>query len=322
MNTGLRITVFAAALAATFGTAYGVGSGIGEISPTADSAAHDQHTDTSHGEHGGAAQASAALPGGLQISEAGYTLDLRTPVVEAGRTTELRFAVLKDANGRALTDYQQEHTKELHLIIASRDLTTFRHLHPSRAADGTWSTPVALPEAGAYRVFADFTPRGGDGLTLGADLTATGAYAPAPLPAPSTTATVDGYEVRLEGELTPTRASKVTLTVTRQGRPVRDLQPYLGAYGHLVALRSGDLAYLHVHPNGEPGDGTTQPGPGISFTATAPSAGTYRLFLDFKHDGAVHTAAFTVRTDAAAKQPDASAADSTAPKETQSGHAH
>ncbi|MFM9662849.1 hypothetical protein ACKI2B_46205, partial [Streptomyces scabiei] len=84
-------------------------------------------------------------------------------------------------------------------------------------------------------------------------------------------------------------------------RPVTDLQPYLGAYGHLVALRSGDLAYLHVHPNGEPGDGTTRPGPTVSFTATAPSDGTYRLFLDFKHEGKVHTAAFTVRTGGAAE---------------------
>ena len=40
----------------------------------------------------------------------------------------------------------------------------------------------------------------------------------------------------------------LTLTVTKDGQPVTDLQPYLGAYGHLVALRAGDLAYLHVHP--------------------------------------------------------------------------
>jgi hypothetical protein len=61
-----------------------------------------------------------------------------------------------------------------------------------------------------------------------------------------------------------------------------------------VALRAGDLAYLHVHPGGVPGDGATEPGPTVSFTATAPSAGSYRLFLDFKHDGEVRTAAFTV----------------------------
>lgn len=297
MNTGLRITAYAAALAATFGVAYGVGGGVGEISLEGENAAHGQHASASHsGDHGEGR--TAEPPGGLQVSEGGYTLDLKTPAVTAGRRTDLRFAVVRDATGRPLTAYQAEHTKELHLIIASRDLTHFRHLHPTRAADGTWSTPVNLPEAGAYRVFADFTPSGGQGLTLGADLTASGSYTPAPLPAPASTARADGYEVSLKGRLAPAGSSRLTLSVTRNGKPVRDLQPYLGAYGHLVALRSGDLGYLHVHPDGEPGDGTTEPGPDISFTTTAPGVGTYRLFLDFQHDGEVHTAAFTVRAGA------------------------
>lgn len=110
---------------------------------------------------------------------------------------------------------------------------------------------------------------------------------------------MDGYDVELGGALTPGKAGELKLTVTKDGKPVRDLQPYLGAYGHLVALRSGDLAYLHVHPNGEPGDGRTRPGPDVSFTATAPSEGAYRLFLDFKHEGKVRTAAFTVRAQGA-----------------------
>jgi hypothetical protein len=327
MNTGLRITVFAAALAATFGTAYGVGSGVGEVSPEPKpaAAAHGGHETGSHGGHDGGGGAAAAPPGGLQMSEGGYTLALKTPSVETGRNTNLRFTVVKDATGRPLTTYQREHTKELHLIIASRDLTQYRHLHPTRAADGTWSTPVTLPEAGAYRVFADFTPRGGEGLTLGADLTASGTYRPAPLPAPVTTVEADGYEVSLKGRPEPARGSELTFTVTRNGRPVRDLQPYLGAYGHLVALRSGDLAYLHVHPNGEPGDGATRPGPRISFSATAPSTGSYRLFLDFKHAGKVHTAAFTVTTagtsaDGAAQQPDTSSTHTETPEPSEHTH--
>jgi hypothetical protein len=76
--------------------------------------------------------------------------------------------------------------------------------------------------------------------------------------------------------------------------PVTDLQPYLAAYGHLVVLRQGDLAYLHVHPDGEPGDGRTKAGPNIVFYAEVPSAGTYRLYLDFKHGDVVRTAEFTV----------------------------
>jgi hypothetical protein len=101
----------------------------------------------------------------------------------------------------------------------------------------------------------------------------------------------------------PGKASELTLAVAKDGKPVRDLQPYLGAYGHLVTLRSGDLPYLHVHPNGEPGDGKTQPGPEFSFTATAPSAGTYRLFLGFQHKGEVRTAAFTVKAGGAVASP-------------------
>ncbi|MFD7528693.1 hypothetical protein ACFV8E_14060 [Streptomyces sp. NPDC059849] len=289
MNNALRITAFAAALAATFGTAYGVGRSVDPLVAAEDRPAQ-QHGGHGGGEEGGAKPAADHAPGGLQISEGGYTLDLATPTVRAGARTEIRFAV-KDDSGRKVTAYQREHGKELHFILASTDLTQYRHLHPVRAADGTWSTPVDLPEAGGYRVFADFTPAaaGAGNLTLGANLAVSGAYRPAALPAPGTTAEVDGYRVALGGELRAGRSGELKLSISRNGRPVTDLQPYLGAYGHLVALRSGDLAYLHVHPN-EGG-----PGPEVSFTATAPSAGTYRLFLDFKHEGKVRTAAFTVR---------------------------
>ncbi|MFJ6569097.1 hypothetical protein ACIQNU_16890 [Streptomyces sp. NPDC091292] len=299
MNTAVKITAFAAAVAATFGTAFAVGKGVDPV--VAD-------PPTGHGDHAAAPGASAGAgagrgghgampPGGLQVSQGGYTLDLKTPRIEAGRPDDLRFVITGD-DGRAVTAFQRSHDKELHLIIASRDLNTFRHVHPTRAADGTWSTPITLPEAGGYRVFADFTPdkKNAESLTLGADLAAAGDFRPQPLPPASATSKVDGYTVSLDGTLKPGAASELKLNVSKGGEPVTNLDPYLGAYGHLVALRSGDLAYLHVHPNGEPGDGTTRPGPAVSFTATAPSAGTYRLFLDFQHEGKVHTAAFTVHT--------------------------
>ena len=126
------------------------------------------------------------------------------------------------------------------------------------------------------------------------DVTVPGELTERPLPAPSTSTTVDGYTVTLTGSPQPGRTSPLTLTVSRGGQPVTDLEPYLGAYGHLVALRRGDLAYLHVHPDGTPGDGRTRPGPAVTFLAEVPSAGSYRLYLDFRHGGAVHTAEFTV----------------------------
>ncbi|MEU9358405.1 hypothetical protein AB0D35_09865 [Streptomyces sp. NPDC048301] len=302
MNPAAKITAFAAALAASFGAAYGVGATAGpenSPAPASESAGHPE-SDPPRADGG----RTTPPAGGLQVSEGGYTLDLRTPRMEAGQRGEVRFAI-RDGDGRAVTRFQREHDKELHLILASRDLATYRHLHPLRAADGTWSTPVNLPAAGDYRVFADFTPEGGNarGLTLGADLAVSGPYKPAELPKPSRTASVDGYTVELNGTLRPGVPQHLAFTVRKDGRPVTDLQPYLGSYGHLVALRTGDLAYLHVHPDGAPGDRSTEPGPAVSFTATAPGPASYRLFLDFKHEGEVRTAAFTVRSGAATGTP-------------------
>jgi hypothetical protein len=149
-------------------------------------------------------------------------------------------------------------------------------------------------------VFADFQPAGRDEpLTLGVDVPVAGVYQARPLPAPARVADVDGYRVELAGDLVPGASSRLTLRVSRDGRPVTDLQPYLGAYGHLVALRDGDLGYLHVHPDGTPGDGRTPAGPEVTFHAEVPSAGAYRLFLDFQHDGVVRTAEFTAVAGAA-----------------------
>ena len=77
---------------------------------------------------------------------------------------------------------------------------------------------------------------------------------------------VDDFTVTVAGDLVAGRDARLTLSVIKDGKPVTDLEPYLGAYGHLVALREGDLAYLHVHPDGEPGDGRTGPDPRSSST--------------------------------------------------------
>ncbi|MGW3074111.1 hypothetical protein [Kitasatospora sp. NPDC001132] len=291
MNTALRITAFTGGLAAAFGLALGVGHATGSGPAPKPAAAH-----AGHGGHEEKADSGGTehLPGGLQISERGCTLSVDNPFVTAGSPTDLRFRIL-GTDGKPVTAYQPQHEKELHLIVAPRDLSTFQHLHPTLTADGTWSAPTAVPAAGEYRVFADFTPAGqSEGLTLGADLHAAGDLHPAPLPETGRTVTVDGYTVTLGGDLTPGRSGRLTLGVSKDGKPVTDLQPYLGAYGHLVALRAGDLAYLHVHPD------TSAPGPEIDFTTTAPSTGGYRLFLDFKHQDTVHTAAFTLTTATAA----------------------
>ena len=296
MNTALKIGGYALGLLAVFGAAVGIGAA---VTPAATSAATSSPETESHADMSAMTSAPtsdpAPLPGGLMVSQDGYTLRLVDRTLPPGPQVSLRFQIL-GPDGAPVTGYRTEHDKDLHLIAVRRDLSHFQHVHPVLDATGTWSVPLDLSAPGEYRVFADFTPTGHDGgLVLGADLAVPGPYEPVALPEPAATAqVVDGYQVTLTGELVPGKSSQLTLTVSKDGVPVTDLQPYLAAYGHLVALRAGDLAYLHVHPAGEPGDGVTPAGPGITFYATAPSAGDYRLFLDFRHGGVVRTAEFTV----------------------------
>ncbi|MDA8368376.1 MAG: hypothetical protein M0026_00700 [Nocardiopsaceae bacterium] len=252
---------------------------------------NDSHAAQGHGDHGG--HEAGGVPGGLQISQDGYTLEPANAIIERGQI-EIRFRIL-GPDGRPVTSYAPIHDRELHLIVVRRELTDFWHVHPERDAEGTWSVRLNLPEAGAYRIFTDIAPQAlGRTLTLGADLAVRGPYEPSPTPEPERSFAIDGYEVELTGDLVPGEGRNLTLTVSKDGSPVTDLQPYLAAYGHLVVLRAGDLAYVHVHPDGEPGDGVTEPGPDITFHAAVPGPGTYRMFLDFKHGGTVRTAAFTV----------------------------
>jgi len=270
--------------------AWAVGTAVGPITKSSGTAPAGGHS-MSALEPGSAAGADG-LPG-LAVAANGYRLALDQDTVIAGGAQPFRFRILGPA-GTPVTRFAVEHDKRLHLVLVRRDTSGYQHMHPEMAADGTWSVPLTLGAAGTYRVFTDFTPEGGPRTTLGADVQVAGDYRPATHDSPTWTSTVDGYGIRLDGELTPGHETSVTMTVTRGGVDVTDLQPYLGAGGHLVALRAADLGYLHVHPAG---DGVSA-GPRVRFSVEVPTAGRYRLFFDFQHGGRVRTAEFTVDTKA------------------------
>ncbi|MFF0489948.1 hypothetical protein ACFYTQ_13105 [Nocardia sp. NPDC004068] len=286
MTDRLRFAAFGGGLVVLFAAALGLGALVGDRTGAAPG--HDDSHSTQAGE---------AMNTGLRTTEAGYTLDELSAPTETNRPGTLSFRIT-GPDAAPVTAFTTLHEKQLHLIVVRSDTAEYRHVHPRLAADGTWSLDWKWAEPGAYRVFADFSPAAGPGeLVLSRTLTVAGTSTPRPLPAPSNTAQVDGYRVTLNGELS-TAGSELTFTVTRDGTPVTDLEPYLGAYAHLVALRGSDLAYLHVHPEGE--IGATPAGPRVAFHAQAPSAGTYRLYLDFSHGGAVHTAEFAVESSGGA----------------------
>ncbi|MEO6084679.1 MAG: hypothetical protein ABIQ18_16380 [Umezawaea sp.] len=280
MKTAYKVSAFALGLAMAFGVAWAVG----DVVRSADGG--DPPARAAATGHGDAHPAASALPPGLSVSENGYTLRV------ASSTPELRFRIT-GPDTAPVTGFQVQHDKRLHLVLVRRDGSGYQHLHPEMDAGGTWSTPLVLPAAGTYRIFADFLPDGGPKTVLGTDLQVAGAFEPQQYAVDTRTSTVDGYTVRLDGDLRAGAKTTVTATVAKDGKPVTDLQPYLGANGHLVALRSADLAYLHVHPEEAPGSG-----PEVAFAVEVPTDGKYRLFFDFQHEGVVRTADFTLTASA------------------------
>ncbi|UMG91089.1 hypothetical protein [Nocardioides sp. TF02-7] len=295
MRAWQKVAAYGTGLVVVLAAALWVGGVVGpvETDDTAhDSSGHDrvrlQPADSGH-DHG-----SGDDKHGASRASSVHTLALDSGVVDAGRA-QLGFRVL-DGSGEPVTSYDVQHEKELHLIAVRRDLAAFRHVHPRLdPATGRWSVPVDL-EPGSWRLYADFVPAGGDPALAEAELQVAGDYRPEPLGGDTDTARVDDYEVHLERD---PETSMATFHVTRGGVEVEALEPYLGAYGHLVAIGADDLDYVHVHP--EEGE----PGPEVAFHVELPDAGRYRLFLDFRHDGVVRTADFTVTVgDGAAPAPD------------------
>ena len=140
----------------------------------------------------------------------------------------------------------------MHLIVVRRDTTGFQHVHPEMARrrhlDGP-ADPAGRRLVPRLRRLRPDGRRGHHARRRPRRARHVRARGSTPRAAPRRSTATPSSST---GELVPGQASPVTLTVSKDGQPVTDLQPYLAAYGHLVALREGDLAYLHVHPEGSP----------------------------------------------------------------------
>jgi hypothetical protein len=304
VNAAGRLGAYAAGLAVVFTGAF---AAAGAVVPEqtvqawtqqAEGAQMDQHTDQGHDQSSVETSTGGHLGHpvqGVAVEQGGYLLQEVTAPHTVGEAGELSLTIT-GPDGAPVTDFETEHEKALHLIVVRSDGSRYRHVHPVMDAAGRWSIPWQWEAAGTYRVYADIVPAGaGESLTLTRTVEVAGNLEPA-APGVSATDEVDGFDVSVGGDLSAGSASALTVSVTRDGQPVTSLEPYLGAYGHLVALRAGDLAYLHVHPEGaEPIPGQTS-GPEVEFATTAPSPGRYYLYFDFQVDGQVHTAQFALDT--------------------------
>ncbi|CUR60750.1 putative Heavy metal-associated domain protein [metagenome] len=234
--------------------------------------------------HAGGGIVSMAVGDGTRVSEVGYTLtDLQVREKPRG-IGEVRFRI-DDHDGDPVTDYVEEQTKELHLYVVNDALTVFRHLHPTRAGDGTWSAPFDVPDAGAYRVVAEFVAKdeggNGDHVVLGRPLAL-------PPGDPGDTVAEDrvvGVTVSQAPNAGPNGLLRLMVR-DAQRRPV-NLGTYLGTYGHVTGFDTETGAMVHLHPLDAPE--ITEDGSELTFHADIAHAGDYRLFVQVRVDGFLHT---------------------------------
>ncbi len=215
------------------------------------------------------------------------------------------FSIIDD-EGNTLKDFDTVHEKTMHFIAVRKDLANFQHVHPefnSTTGEFTLSN-LTLPSDGEYRLFADFTPTGSmmgpNGMKLPVTISQDvrlgnmASYKPGPIGSPTSTETVDGYQFTLTTTpQAPATGSenKLTFDIRQNGKPVTDLEKYLGALGHSVILSEGDLQFIHGHPVEDPSKPQTGK---VNFMVDFPEVGKYKVFTQFQRSGKIMTTDFVV----------------------------
>lgn len=263
-----------------------------------------------------------------------FRLLFRTEPADArpGEKLTLFFTFLRPGTGEVVREFEVVHTKRFHLFIVSEDLEFFEHIHPVMHPEGTWTIDTTLPKAGCYRLLCDFMPSGGSGQFLTAPLVTAG-YA-GDLESDSAHLQPDRTFKKSDGDITvavtldppqPVSCQYVhlnfDLTDTSTGRPVTDLQTYLGQFSHMLLLSEDLQCYVHSHPINlvvETGDDSPTPeyiippdadltnirgGPRVTFDALMPKAGLFRAWAQFRRNDQVRTVQFTFKVAQGTAEP-------------------
>ena len=229
-----------------------------------------------------------------------YWLDLAegSRVPRPGRRDLLRFVIRNPRDDRTVRSFALVHERNLHLFVVSHDLDYFAHLHPELKGDGTFEQPLTLPRAGAYRLIADVEPAGAAPQVLQTSIVTAGyrgSLRPSADPAVDLgDKVVDGLRIKtIAPAPVAGREQLVTFEIedAATGKPVDDLEPFLGAPGHLLIVSSDLQTAMHSHPVLELSNGA---GPRVAFQVMFPRGGAYRMWAQIQRRGRVATAAFTV----------------------------
>lgn len=250
---------------------------------------HPAHSETKGQEHAGHSSDEPADKEGIQA-----VFKLLSDPVQAKQETEMTIQIL-DKDGKTVDDFELNHEKKMHLILVSQDLSYYKHIHPTYQGKGLFTIRTALPAGGNYKLFADFKPSGQAQIVKSHEIKAGGEAAPtiALQPDSKLTATVNGIEISLAADHLMA-GMDLDLTYTFKDAatkaPITNLQPYLGAVGHVVILDEKADQYLHVHPVDEKSSG-----PEAKFKTSFPKSGIYKIWGEFQRDGQVITVPFVVK---------------------------
>jgi len=224
----------------------------------------------------------------------------------------LRFTVFNPKSREQVKEFYVTHDKLFHLFIVSQDMSEFQHIHPTLESDGSFTIETVLPVAGAYKIYSDLYPSEGAPQVLQQNI-ATAGYTSDLLggqarlsPDSSLTKTADGMKIELAVEPAKIIAGqpftlKYHLTDAKTGQVIRDLVPYLGAWGHTLILSEDQSDYIHSHPEEVVPDAADKTklrgGPDATFNAFLPRPGNYRIWTQFQRGDKLTTVSFTVRAE-------------------------
>lgn len=278
-------------LALATGTLVGCGSQTAEVTnnqpqtTAANSQSHDGHMT-------GKSMEEQMKAGNELSTDYESTLTTSSPP-EPNKPTTMTLVLTEKSGGLPIRNLQQVHEKILHLIVVSKDLSVFQHIHPELVGPGKLEVQTTLPKNGEYILYSQFsTPEKGEQtvrnkLQVGKDSSQRAKL----IPDADKGKLIDGYTFKLTDY--PQKAGEMampTVAIEKAGKPVTTIENYLGAGGHAVIISEDADSFLHVHPMTESKDGRYKSP--IMFHTMIPKAGNYKLWTQFQIDGKVQTADF------------------------------
>jgi hypothetical protein len=232
----------------------------------------------------------------------------------AGKPVTISFAI-QQPDGKPLTNYRRgsgPHTG-IHLILVRSDLSTIVHKHPPIGPGGRVSEQIVFPAGGTYRLVVDAYPNTTGpqrNFQLFRTIRVTGPAGNVQrLSTSRQEVDVGGYRVQLLGrpKLKAIQAGFLDVTVTGPDAKPARFTPWFGALAHAIFFRAGTLDYFHTHVCAPGASGCTSALGGATVSGSSstpgklrvgvlvPVSGTWRLFLQFKANGHVITAPFTLK---------------------------